>query len=57
MSEKKQNSESTEQNTNNSKLSDVQRKIVVATLKILFILIIFLTGFIIEALINQHPVF
>ncbi len=56
MSEQK-SLESTQQKNNNSKISDQERKNIIIVIKIICVLITMLTGFIIEALINQHPVF
>lgn len=57
MSEQESNLESTQENANNSGISDKERQGIVIVIKILSVLTIILTGFIIEALINQHPVF
>ena len=57
MSEQEQNLKDTQLNIHNSKISDKERKIIFVGIRILFVLIIILTGFIFEALSNQHPVF
>ena len=57
MSEQEQNLKETQLNTANLKISNKERKFIVFGIRILFVLIIVLTGFILEALSNQHPVF
>lgn len=57
MSEQESSLESIQENKNNSVFSERDRKNKVVFIKLLSVLIIILVGLIIEALINQHPVF
>jgi hypothetical protein len=57
MSEQDKKLKNTQKKANNSVISDKESKSIVVLIKILSVLIIILTGLIIEAYINQHPVF
>lgn len=57
MSEQEPSLEIRQENKNNSVFSERERKNIVVFIKLLSVLIIILVAFIIEALINQHPVF
>lgn len=57
MSEQEQNLDSKQRDVNRSSVSEKERNVIIIGIIILFVLFIILTGFIIEALINQHPVF
>ncbi|MGL4758552.1 MAG: hypothetical protein ACRCXZ_04400 [Patescibacteria group bacterium] len=57
MSEQSPNLKNTQQNIEQLQTSDQKHKSLITVIKIISIIIIILTGLIIEALINQHPVF
>ncbi|MGL5074377.1 MAG: hypothetical protein ACRDBG_00860, partial [Waterburya sp.] len=57
MSEQSPNLKNTQQNIEQLQTTDKKHKSLITVIKIISIIIIILTGLIIEALINQHPVF
>ena len=57
MPKREQNLKETQLNTNKTVISDKEQRSLVIVIRILYVLIIILMGFIIEALIDRHPVF